>query len=180
MAGLLFSAITFIRWFRRAYNNLGHTGYRLTYGEGWAAGAWFVPFLNWLRPYQIMRELYEGSRIAIPQREAKQALLKGRRNLPFWWLFWLANNFLGQAIFNMSRRPQNMDTLQSITTLSLISNGVGLVLCLLAIVVIRDYARVEHLLVAEEPSAYADYDLAEKIAFLPAEGDADAPLQETF
>jgi hypothetical protein len=156
LAGIIVSAITFIRWFRRAYKNLERTGYRLTYREGWATGAWFVPFLNWVRPYQIMRELYEGSRLVIPQMEAKQALSKGRKNLPFWWLFWLANNILGQVIFNLSRGPQNLDRLQSITTLSLISNFVGLVLCLITVVIIREYSRVEHLLVPKADPYFED------------------------
>ena len=169
---LLISAITFIRWFRRAYGNLGHAGYHLTYREGWAAGAWFVPFLNWLRPYQIMRELYEGSRIAIPQMEAKQALTKGRRNLPFWWLFWLANNILGQVIFNMSRRTQTLDTLQFITGLSIISNVVGLFLCMLTVLVIREYARVEDLLVAKA-DPYTD-------TYLPAEEEPGELLKEVY
>lgn len=51
--------ILFIMWFRRAYYNLHQITPYLSFSEGWAAGAWFVPILGLIRPYKIMRELYE-------------------------------------------------------------------------------------------------------------------------
>lgn len=56
------SCITFIQWFRRAYYNLGQIAKNLSYEEGWAAGSWFVPILNYFRPYQIMKELYKKTK----------------------------------------------------------------------------------------------------------------------
>jgi len=55
----IISAITFIQWFRRAYYNLHLRAELLSYTEGWAAGSWFVPIVNLIRPYRIMTELYE-------------------------------------------------------------------------------------------------------------------------
>lgn len=45
--------ILFILWFRRAYYNLHQVVKHLEHSEGWAAGAWFVPILNFFRPYHI-------------------------------------------------------------------------------------------------------------------------------
>ena len=53
------SAITFIRWFRRAYFNLHLRVDHLSNSEGWAAGSWFVPIINFYLPYKIMKELYQ-------------------------------------------------------------------------------------------------------------------------
>lgn len=39
----IISGILFIQWFRRAYYNLNQVK-AMRYSEGWAAGAWFVPF----------------------------------------------------------------------------------------------------------------------------------------
>lgn len=49
--------ISFIRWFRRAYFNLHLKVPSLQFGEGWAAGAWFIPLLNLIRPFRIMIEM---------------------------------------------------------------------------------------------------------------------------
>jgi sRNA-binding regulator protein Hfq len=61
----LISSITFIRWFRRAYFNLHLMVDDLNHTEGWAAGAWFVPFTNLVRPFQIMTELYNRTKIVL-------------------------------------------------------------------------------------------------------------------
>lgn len=55
----LVALIFIIRWFRRAYFNLHLCGIQeLRYSEGWAAGAWFLPITNLIRPYQIMTEIW--------------------------------------------------------------------------------------------------------------------------
>lgn len=65
LIAFIISGITFILWFRRAYFNLHLLNNRLSYKEGWAAGSWFVPFLNLFRPYQIMQELYHETRLIL-------------------------------------------------------------------------------------------------------------------
>lgn len=53
------SATMFMRWFRRAYYNLGVLTGECVYDDSWAVKAWFVPFLNLYRPYKMMKELFE-------------------------------------------------------------------------------------------------------------------------
>ena len=56
--------ITFIMWFFRAYKNLHILKIKLLqHSPGWAIGAWFVPFLNLVRPFQIMNEIWENTQI---------------------------------------------------------------------------------------------------------------------
>ncbi|RZK31646.1 MAG: DUF4328 domain-containing protein, partial [Hymenobacter sp.] len=46
------SYVFLILWLRRAYYNLHQLpGINPEYSDGWAAGAWFVPFLNFVRPF---------------------------------------------------------------------------------------------------------------------------------
>lgn len=85
--------VLFIMWFRRAYHNLHKaqvTG--LSYSEGWAAGAWFVPFLCWIWPYQIMQDIYTATPRAIGGEERRVSPL-----LPVWWACWLIASFAGTA-----------------------------------------------------------------------------------
>ena len=52
-------AVYFIMWMRRAYHNLHKAGSQnLRHSEGWASGAWFVPFLNLVWPFQIVRDIW--------------------------------------------------------------------------------------------------------------------------
>ncbi|MBE3046925.1 DUF4328 domain-containing protein [Candidatus Bathyarchaeota archaeon] len=56
------TAVAFLIWFHRAYKNLPSLGQRrFVFTPGWAVGFFFVPFLNFVRPFQAMRELWHGS-----------------------------------------------------------------------------------------------------------------------
>ena len=56
------AAIAFLAWMHRAYRNLPALGAnRLGYSPRWAIGAFFVPVLNLVHPYQVVRELWRES-----------------------------------------------------------------------------------------------------------------------
>ena len=59
--GALAAAVCLI-WLYRVYQNLPALGARnLKFTTLWAVGWWFIPFAHFVRPYQIMRELWQGS-----------------------------------------------------------------------------------------------------------------------
>ncbi len=54
--------IVLMVWLYRADKNLRAFGVeKLDYTPGWAVGWWFVPVLNLVRPYQVMREIWLAS-----------------------------------------------------------------------------------------------------------------------
>ena len=56
------TSVAFLFWFHRVQKNLPALGGReLKYTPGWAVGGFFVPFLNLVRPIQVMREVWHGS-----------------------------------------------------------------------------------------------------------------------
>ena len=59
--GFLVSGIAFLAWFYAAHKNLSLAGLQPSYASGWTIGGFFVPFLNLVRPYQLMKELWRGS-----------------------------------------------------------------------------------------------------------------------
>jgi hypothetical protein len=83
--------VYFIMWFRRAYFNLHSLRCYVRYSEGWAAGAWFVPFLNLVRPYEIMKDIWdrtqERTQEGIEDKQIESSSIVG-----FWWFFWIAAN----------------------------------------------------------------------------------------
>lgn len=82
-------AVPFCIWFVRAYKNLLALGiYSLTFPAGWAAGGWFVPFLNLVRPYQIAKEIWLGSQRGTAIVD--DVVRKGdARLVGLWWTLWL-------------------------------------------------------------------------------------------
>ena len=62
LAVFALTALAFVVWFYRAYENLRALGVEnLRWGTGWAVGGWFVPFLNFVRPKSIANDIWRGS-----------------------------------------------------------------------------------------------------------------------
>jgi hypothetical protein len=80
--------IVFIFWFFCAYSNLHKLIADLKYKAGWAVGSWFVPVLNFFRPYRIMKELYQRTGEIIDRNGIKTEKLKFSP-VKTWWTLWL-------------------------------------------------------------------------------------------
>ncbi len=97
------TVVFFLIWEYRAFNNLSALKARnLEFSPGWAAGWWFVPFANLIKPFQAMRELWNESD---PEYDADFGFLSVSAGAPtimgFWWAFWLLSNFAHQIANNV-------------------------------------------------------------------------------
>ena len=109
--GIIMTIITvvfFIRWFRRAYNNLQSMHVPLSFSEGWAAGAWFVPFLNLVRPFQIMKEIWYETQRIYPHRFPG---IQTSAMVGWWWTLYLAMNIGNNIVFRMGQSAQTLEDL---------------------------------------------------------------------
>lgn len=123
LIAVICTVVFFIMWFRRAYYNLHVTGaVNLRYTEGWAAGAWFVPFLNLVRPYQIMDEIWEKT------QDATKNLLSHKpvAIVGWWWAVYLISNFAA----NISIRIFDETSIESLIT----GTWAQIICCLIEIV----------------------------------------------
>jgi hypothetical protein len=94
--------ICFIRWFWRAYKNIhAIPGAKLSLATHWAITGWFVPVLNFFRPYQIMREIWEQTQQAITHR------LSAIQSLTQVSIWWIANLLLIVCYFFSFRLIEN-------------------------------------------------------------------------
>jgi heme A synthase len=94
---LIASYVYLIMWLRRAYYNLHQVpGIHPEYSDGWAAGAWFVPFLNFVRPYTIMREVWQDT-----QRAAWGRIVEPSTVLGWWWAAFIFKLILGRITTKM-------------------------------------------------------------------------------
>jgi Domain of unknown function (DUF4328) len=61
VAGLVGGAISVPMWMHRAFRNLPALGEQgMRWSPAWAAGAWFIPFANFVIPYQCLRALWSS------------------------------------------------------------------------------------------------------------------------
>lgn len=141
----LVSGITFIMWFRRAYFNLHLRVNKLSHTEGWAAGSWFVPYLNLYRPYQIMKELYEETKKLSLKAEISSNQTFATNYLGVWWTLWIIGSIIGQFVFRYSLKAETIEQLTTATTASMLGNIVGIPLALITVRVIQDYCSLEKL-----------------------------------
>ncbi|MBF7091544.1 DUF4328 domain-containing protein [Flavobacterium sp. ALJ2] len=146
------SGVTFIQWFRRAYFNLHIITRPLSHTEGWAAGSWFLPFINLYRPYQIMAELYEKTKSFLDRNKITTTSSLSTATLAVWWTLWIISNILGQIVFRYSMKAITIDQLNTSTILSIVLNVIGIPLALITIKVIKDYSQIEPLLIQTEES----------------------------
>jgi hypothetical protein len=155
----LVSGIVFIQWFRRAYFNLHLRSSHLLYTDGWAAGSWFVPFLNLFRPFQIMKELYvETARIFTKKGLSEEA--SSTKFLGWWWALWLINNLVAQYEFRTNLKAEIAADLSNVTFAGMIGNLISIPLAIITVKVVKDYAKMEQVLhsISDEEELLASED----------------------
>jgi Domain of unknown function (DUF4328) len=94
----------FIMWFRRAYYNLHFLVSNLAYKENWAAAAWFIPGLNFYRPFEIMKEIFSATcflfKGKVNEIQVNKMLNTSLVNL--WFLFFLLDTFIIEFFWTLA------------------------------------------------------------------------------
>lgn len=126
----ILSIVFFLQWFRRAYYNLRYLSGRPDHTDGWAVGAWFIPFLNLFRPYSIMKEIWYGT---------NSAAGRGRQHglLQWWWIAYLVHSGFNRAADKVSTKAETLTELRNAAFLNVFSNFADVVSAALTIIVIR-------------------------------------------
>jgi hypothetical protein len=135
---LVVGAIGFLLWFRRAYGNAIALGHRASFTPGWAIGAWFVPLLNLVRPYQIASAMW---------RHAGKHVGNGPL-LGFWWAFWIGNDLFAQ-IGGLLWASHNEDTMLLGIQLTIVADIASVVAGVLAVDVVRKLTRAHEAMIPE-------------------------------
>ena len=138
---LIFTIVMFLIWIYRAYSNLEPlAGRNLQFSPGWAVGWWFIPFANLVKPYQVVREIWEESDPDVPDNEPT-FLTASSRTAPtyigVWWGAWITSNILN----NVTERTYDPDSMANIEISGIFFIVTGLLTAaaaVLAIMVVRD------------------------------------------
>jgi Cof subfamily protein (haloacid dehalogenase superfamily) len=141
LALTLMAAIAFLAWLSRTVDNTPVLrGGVPSVTPRWSIGWWFVPFVNLVKPYQIVREVHD--RMAIGSNSAGDWILLA------WWLTWLIGRAV-TVIAQLISKPINsgapdIDAMVRLFSIRGIADSLTFVGAILAIaVVLRIQWRVE-------------------------------------
>lgn len=163
--GYLATIVLFLIWMRRSYLNLKPLGTEHTdYSPGWAVGSWFVPFLNLVRPYGIIKEIWTRSDpddVNTENSPLGSTLEMTRVVTPMfglWWAMWITSNVVSNVSNRWSLRSANMDDHVTSFWLAIIASALTIVAALLAINVVnaitkRQEERYRRLMAVAPPMA---------------------------
>lgn len=146
------AAIAVCVWMHCAASNLRAFGNPyLNFTPGGSVGWWFVPFANFVKPFQAMSEIVRASDPAgLGQGFASDPTAL----LGFWWATWIGSN----VIANVSMR---IDDAEVSSTVSLLSSLLWTVAGVLLIMIMRrvtaHQAEVDRRLQPAVPVPYAPY-----------------------
>lgn len=152
LAVVLFCYATFILWFRRAYYNQEQKFDRMEFSNGWAAGSWFVPILNFFRPYQMMQEIYINAENYLVNNDLGLKNKFRYQLMGWWWAFWVILSILSR-VFSQLYSLRTSSTIPEFKEATLVTIGFQLAFILLAFVaiqVIRNYNKMELKLIAHD------------------------------
>ena len=129
----ILTSLFFLLWIHRAYKNLsalGATG--LKYSPGWAVGGFFVPFLNLVRPFQVVTEIWKASD---PSTMAGAAWENSPSSpiIAQWWSGYLASGAIGWLSFNYGKSATTIDSLINVSWVLFFADVVSVIAALLAI-----------------------------------------------
>jgi hypothetical protein len=111
---------------------LGARGMEFT--PGWAVGWYFIPFMNLVKPYQAVQEIY---RATDPQADADDWKLSYVPSLfGWWWGLWIVSNVLG-SIVGRAALSSDPAALAVGPWLDVVDGVIDVALCTIAILMVR-------------------------------------------
>lgn len=136
LLAFIVTAVVWLVWLYRAYANLGLAGTgKSRFTPGWAVGYWFIPFVNLVRPYQIVADLW----IRSDQLNARESVMgtPAPALISWWWGVYLLSGFAGRVYATLARDAKSIVELSNATDVGILVDGIGIISALLAVVVVR-------------------------------------------
>ncbi len=99
----LVSAAGFLQWMFRAYRNLKKIeAPGVKHGEEWSVFYWFVPFVNLVKPFELVKEMWVAT-----SKPGTTDKVPGIMRL--WWAAWLLKGFFGYVAVQLVNGPQGFE-----------------------------------------------------------------------
>jgi hypothetical protein len=108
----------------------------MTHSPGWAVGSYFIPILNFFRPFESMKEVWQVSAVQ-PDQEPADVSTPGFMRL--WWALWLITRVTGTLVFYVLK---DATVVEQFIVADKLSIGDGVCIILLSLAAIRLVNRV--------------------------------------
>ncbi len=135
---IVVTGFLFLKWIYRASRNAHALSSGLTTPPPWAVGWFFVPVAFLWVPFGAFSETWRASH----QPEGWKATSVPSL-LRWWWGFWLAENFLGQASLRLAARSETIFILSGAVWMDILGSLASLAATLAAIVIVRRLTAVQ-------------------------------------
>lgn len=137
----IITAISFLIWVYRANKNCHGFGAKdMRFTPSWSIWWYFIPFFNFFRPYQVMKEIYKVS--SNPNEWKRQ---EGSNLLWVWWTMFIVFLVIGNYEFRTAMRSLNVEQtfeeLKELTVISLFSSFSLVISCIFAFLLIRNISK---------------------------------------
>ncbi|HQR32579.1 MAG TPA: DUF4328 domain-containing protein [Blastocatellia bacterium] len=136
--------VVFLIWMHRSYKNLKPLGSRrMEYSPAWAVGCWFVPFVNLVRPYGMIKEIWfksDPDTVELEDSPLSYTLEIAQIAAPMfglWWAFWIISNVFTNISTRLTFGADTLDQHVTSFWLSIIASALSIVAAALAISVVR-------------------------------------------
>ena len=141
----LLSGITFLMWFYRARCNLERaklTGFKYT--SKWSILGFFVPILNILRPFQIMQEVWSGSKFLTKSTNvASWQKVHPGTVVKLWWGMTLFSASIDRVASYLWEHSETVAALQSTVYVSMIADVVNIIAAYITIKLIKEITELQ-------------------------------------
>ncbi|BDD08248.1 hypothetical protein FUAX_06800 [Fulvitalea axinellae] len=155
---MIVSIVVFLNWFRRAYGNLHRAGVKhLEYSETMAIWAFFIPFVNLVRPYSIMKEIWNDTQSAIQKLDSDYSPNISTSLVGWWWGFHIFSNIVSTAIVRLSPEGVTLQELTTIAQADLFIHTMTAIDALLVVLMVRKISNMESKLFEESKKASDDF-----------------------
>ncbi len=136
LAALLGTGIIWLTWLQRAYRNLALVGSkRSRFSTRQAIGYWFIPFVNLVLGYQVMKDLWLRSE-SMNDRDGYDDL-PAPPLLSGWWGMSLTWGVVEPVVAAAARNARTPLELTNVTDVALVGGVIGIAATVLAIRVVR-------------------------------------------
>ena len=148
LAVFIISGILILRWIYQSNQNARQLGAKdMAFSPGWSIGFYFIPIVSLWKPYQAMKEIWQAS-----QTPTNCPIEKVSSVLGIWWFFWIANSIVGQAVFRMSRRAEEISEIMNVNLVSQASEVISIPLALVTWLMIKKVSSAQLALKESEVS----------------------------
>lgn len=169
LAVLVGTIVSFLMWMHKAAKNLRelHPERAFTFSTGGVVGWWFVPFANFVKPFQAMHEIWHASDPDLSRAkdaDGYSAFVKLGSGAPQllvgWWAAWIASNIIDRVVTRIDDVGLGVE---------LFAGTINLVAAALAIVVVRTVTSMQRASFEQRSQGHVAGELGHVVGTSPAE-----------